>query len=475
MNRAARIFTEWLIRRYPDSTRPILILAGTGNNGGDGVVAARLLDMAQYAAKLVVCDFGTRHSADFDQQLAALSDFSPVKPLVIRQAAEIESILTDHVEQEGVIVDALFGSGLNRPLTGDWSVLIDKINESGCDIISIDVPSGLLCDEHTPGEAVVQATTTFSFQTPKRAFFFPENAGRVGELAWADIGLLPEFEAETATPFGFFTWAEAVKQIKPRAKFSHKGSYGHTLIIAGSYGKMGAAVLAARACLRAGAGLLTVHAPLCGNLVLQTTVPEAMFSADQRARCWTNVPDLAGYAAIGVGPGIGRDPQTAVALLDLIQRTPAPLVLDADALNLLSENPEWLNYLPEKTILTPHPKEFERLFGKSANDFERNGLQRAMSQKHGVIIVLKGAHTAVSLPDGTCCFNETGNPGMATGGSGDVLTGVITGLLAQGYAPEMAARLGVSIHGRAGDRAVGETGRQALMAGDLVEFLGREF
>jgi NAD(P)H-hydrate epimerase len=266
---------------------------------------------------------------------------------------------------------------------------------------------------------------------------------------------------------------EATTLHRPRQKFSHKGTFGHALLVAGSFGKMGAAVLSAKACLRSGVGLLTVHAPRSGNLVLQTSVPEAMSSADHRARLWAEVPEMQGYSSIGVGPGIGKAPETARALQGLLQAYNKPMVLDADALNLLSENPGWWDFLPKNSILTPHPKEFERLFGKTENDFQRNDLHRTKAQEHSVFIVLKGANTAIACPDGECWFNSTGNPGMATGGAGDVLTGILTGLLAQGYPPKSAALLGVYLHGLAGDLAASALSQEALTAGDLVEFLGK--
>ncbi len=272
--------------------------------------------------------------------------------------------------------------------------------------------------------------------------------------------------------FHYLTKKEAIALYRPRPKFSHKGTFGHALLIAGSFGKMGAAVLAAKSCLRSGVGLLTVHAPRCGNLVLQTSVPEAMSSPDHRAQFWAEVPDFQGYIEHWSRPRNRQSPGNDRGLGRLLQVCDQPMVLDADALNLLSENPAWWDFLPKNSILTPHPKEFERLFGKSENDFQRNDLQRVKSQEHGVFIVLKGAHTAIACPDGECWFNSTGNQGMATGGSGDVLTGILTGLLAQGYSPKSAALLGVYLHGLAGDLAAKEGSQEALTAGDLVEYLG---
>lgn len=471
MNRASQVFTDWLVGLYPDTRRQVAVFAGTGNNGGDGMVVARMLHWLNYEVKVFVCDLSGKRSPDFEAQLPAMPD-----DIDIRYIQNPDNLTDINLPRNVLIIDALFGSGLTRPLEGDWLRVVSFLNEMPGEIVSIDLPSGLFADRATPGHGVVRATRTFSFESPKLAFFFPENAGRVGEWAFGSIGLHLDYYNKAGTPFHYLSGYQAGLLLRPRPKFSHKGTFGHALVIAGSYGKMGAAVLAARACLRAGAGLLTVHAPRCGFLVLQTSVPEAMFSADHRAIMWTEAPDLQPYSAVGVGCGIGRAPETANALKNLLlsmEKTSRGLVLDADALNILAENPDWWRRVPRNTIITPHPKEFERLFGPSANDFERNDLQRTKAQEHGVFIVLKGAHTAIACPDGACWFNSTGNPGMATGGTGDVLTGVLTGLLAQGYSARNAALLGVFLHGLAGDLAAEKTGLAGLMAGDVAGFLGK--
>lgn len=479
MNRAAKAFVEWFVSVFRDPHRPVTIFAGTGNNGGDGVAAARLLHWQMYDVKLVVFDYNDKHSADFIAQISALP--GDLQPRFLNSPDELNSL---DIPENAVLVDALFGSGLSRPLGGIWAQTIDFIHAlPHTSVVAIDLPSGLFADRHTPGHTVVHATHTFTFETPKPAFFFPENSEALGRWAYGSIGLHPDFYAATETPFYYLTREDATALLRPRGKFSHKGTFGHALLVAGSYGKMGAAVLAARGCLRAGAGLLTVHAPACGNIVLQTAVPEAMFSADRRAKFWSEAPDLDAFSAVGVGCGIGQNAATVAALEQLLSAayhahasrewSSWGLVLDADALNLLAQNPGWWKLIPPETILTPHPKEFERLFGQTADDFERNELQRSKAQEHGVFIVLKGAHTAIACPDGSCWFNSSGNPGMATGGSGDVLTGILTGLLAQGYAPGDAALLGVYLHGLAGDLAAAEMGQPGLSAGDLSTFLGK--
>ncbi len=468
MNRAALTFTDWFLLTYPDHQCPIVIFCGTGNNGGDGVAVARLLHWLGYNTKIVVCDLAAKQSADFQVQIDALPQHGNVPLEWIRSAAAFPEVSGD-----SILIDALFGSGLDRVLAGEWAKVVDHLNQLPNEVVSIDMPSGLFADTHTPGNTVVKANRSFCFERPKLAFFFPENAERVGDWAFGSIGLDPAYVQKTETPFYYLTKKEAKSLLQPRPKFSHKGTFGHALLITGSFGKMGAAVLAAKACLRAGVGLLTVHAPRSGNFILQTTVAEAMVSADHRARYWAELPDLEVYSSIGVGPGIGKNPETITVLEQLIEQCKKPLVLDADALNILAENPAWWAILPQNTIITPHPKEFERLFGQSENEFMRNALQRQKAVELGIVIVLKGANTSIACPDGECWFNSTGNPGMATGGTGDVLTGIITGLLAQGYVAKSSAMLGVYLHGLAGDLAALEWGQEALTAGDVVEYMGK--
>ncbi|MBK6932858.1 MAG: NAD(P)H-hydrate dehydratase [Saprospirales bacterium] len=468
MDRAARVFTRWFTACYPDAEQPVWVFAGTGNNGGDGLAVAGLLHRQFYPVKVFICAYGGKHSADFDAQLAGLPPHDAVSVHWLKAGAA----LPPAPPSGAILIDAMFGTGLTRPLEEPWASLIDWMNGLPNDRVAIDLPSGLLAGANTPGPCI-RATRTFSFETPKRAFFFSENAERVGEWTAGSIGLHPDYALRTYTPFHYITADVVQTLVRPRKRFSHKGVFGHALLINGSMGKVGASVLSAIACLRAGVGLLTVHTPRCGYPVLQAQAPEAMCSVDKSEEIWTELPDLARYSAIGAGCGIGQDRHTAQALKCLIQQARAPLVLDADALNILALHPKWFGFLPKGAILTPHPKEFERLFGKTADSFARNALQCAKAQEYGVYIVLKGACTAVACPDGACWFNSTGNPGMATGGSGDVLTGLLTGLLAQGYPPEEAAVLGVWLHGLAGDLAAVELSQPGMTAGDIIRYLGK--
>jgi len=468
MERACSVFFDWFLTVYPpEPERAVVIFAGTGNNGGDGVTLARRCSLLYESVELVILQYTDKNSPDFEAQLHALSSYSTVRQHRLMVADPLPK-----VPPQAIIMDALMGSGLSRPLTGAWEKAVHYLNELPNDIVAVDVPSGLFCDKATVGPCV-KATRTFSFECPKLSFFFPENAENVGKWTVGSIGLHPDFETTTTTPFNYLDKKAIWSFIRLRAKYAHKGTFGHALILAGSYGKTGAAILAARAALRSGVGLLTVHAPRCSMPPLQTAVPEAMFEADSHENAWNEVPkDLQRYTAIGVGCGIGTAPDTASALANLLDQARKPIVLDADALNLLAQHPEWWPMVPPDSILTPHLKEFERLFGVSGNDFDRNNLQRRMATEKKVIIVLKGAHTAIALPDDNCWFNSTGNPGMATGGSGDVLTGILTGLLAQGYAPRSAALLGVFLHGLAGDLAAAQYSQPGMIAGDITAHIG---
>ncbi len=469
MERAALAFVNWFTTKFPDTDRPVCIVAGPGNNGGDGLAVARMLHQRFYTVHLYRCHIGASVSEDFQANWERLPEWDPISVTALREGGPLPEF-----PPAAVLIDAIFGSGLNRPLSGYWGALIHHINAAPLTRVAIDVPSGLFTDAPSQG-ACVEAHFTFSFELPKLAFFFAENQHRVGEWATGSIGLDKSFIGQSETPYFYLDRAMIKPMLRSRSRHDHKGTFGHALLLVGSYGKAGAAILAAQACLRSGAGLVTAHVPHSAYWAMQTAVPEAMVSGDPGAHFLTKLPDLNPYSALGAGCGWGQEPATAQVLRKLIESSKKPLVLDADALNLLAKDQELLYRLPEGCILTPHPKEFERLFGTAANGFERNDLQRRMAEKLNAVIVLKGAHTCIACPDGACYFNSTGNPGMATGGSGDVLTGIITGLLAQGYAPVEAALLGVYLHGLAGDLAANEMGFEALVAGDLARYLGKAF
>lgn len=471
MERAAKQLVNW-ISKHIQTSRMVHIFCGLGNNGGDGLAVGRLLAEQGYRVHLYPVRTTDHTSADFQHNLDRLPSDTNTKVVDIESEANFPLL-----QEEDVIIDALFGSGLTRTVSGLAAKLISYINSSIAVTISIDIPSGLFADQPSSAKnaAIIKADYTLSLQFPKLAFMFPENDVYVGQWEVLDIGLHADYINKANTKDFYMCAADIAPMLSPRKKFSHKGSYGHALLIAGGYGKMGAAVLASRACLRTGVGLLHTHIPNSGIQLMQTSSPETMLSLDRYENYFSEVPGLSPYTAVGVGPGIGMEHQSQMALKLLIQECSIPMVFDADALNILAENKTWLAFLPPNSILTPHPKEFERLAGSWSNDFERLQLQRNMAVKHGLYVVLKGAHTSICFPDGRCFFNSTGNPGMATAGSGDVLTGMITALLAQAYSPGRAAVLGVFIHGLAGDLAIKKTGMQALIASDIIDHIGAAF
>ena len=465
MERASLAFVRWFCDQFVN-TRPVSIFCGMGNNGGDGLAIARILSQKLYNITVYVVKHTENPSDDFNANLNRLTNH--LTSFVILAKEDIPKISPDTI-----LIDALLGSGLSRPATGILAEVIQVLNEIPNKIISVDIASGLYIDKQNEKEdIIIKPHCSVSFQLPKLAFMMPQNAGFTGNWQIVDIGLRQDFIKNSSTPYFYTNKYEAESKIIPRQKFSNKGTFGHALILAGSYGKMGAAVLSARACLRSGVGLLSLHIPECGYEIAQISVPEAMTTVDPNQKYLTELPKIDSYSAIGIGPGIGQETATLEMLKVLLKTIKAPLVIDADALNILSGNPELLRKLPKNTILTPHPKEFQRLAGKTENEYDRLELAREFAQKYEMIICLKGAHTAVILSNGEVHFNSTGNAGMATGGTGDVLTGIITSLLAQGYTPQDAAILGVYEHGLAGDKGATLKGQSALIASDLVDNLG---
>jgi ADP-dependent NAD(P)H-hydrate dehydratase / NAD(P)H-hydrate epimerase len=468
MERAALAFTNWFTEKF-DAEQNVHIFCGTGNNGGDGLAVARLLHQRFFNVKVYICLLSKNETSDFQKNLELL----PQRAEILRGVLN-EKDTFPHLPMDTIIIDALLGSGLSRPIDSYWADFIRFLNNSDKTIISIDTPSGLFSDKHTEGVAI-RANHVVSFETPKLAFLLPENQWFVQDFTYLPIGLHPDFLKTVKTQNIFLTKDYVKNLLKKRGKYDHKGTFGHALLVAGSFGMAGAAVLAAKACMRSGVGLLTVHSPQCNRIVLQTTVPEAMVRADADEYVLSQNTDTENYDAVGIGCGIGKAGRTASALKNYLMLTRKPMVLDADALNLIADNPEMWEYVPKDSILTPHPKEFERLFGKSDNDFDRLERLRERAKTMKINILLKGAHTIVANTEGVCFFNSTGNMGMATAGSGDVLTGIITGLLAQGYAPDKAAIVGVYLHGSAGDLAAKKLGQEAMLAGDIVACLGEAF
>jgi len=469
MERAARVFTDWFTKVFPNTEEKVIVFCGPGNNGGDGLAIARLLHGLFYNVEVMICEIEKSKSADFEANQKKLTVLKAVNIASLKEKDQFPTITS-----ETIIVDAIFGSGLSRPIDGYWKELIQQLNSLPNRRVAVDIPSGVFADRSNV-DCQFNADYTLSFELPKRAFMYPENEKAIGDWSVQSIDLAPAFLDRVETAFYYIDQKLAAQSFKQRNKFAHKGTFGHSLIMAGSMGKIGAAVLATKACLRSGSGLVSAHVPKCGYEIMQSTVPEAMVVIDPHEKILTELIDLSPYQAIGIGCGIGTETMTAETLEFMLKRIKIPLVLDADALNIIAKQQKMLKHIPKESILTPHVKEFERLFGESENDFERTQLQMKMALELGVYIILKGAHTTIATPEAKCYFNSTGNPGMATGGSGDVLTGLLTGLLAQGYFSEDAAIFGVYLHGLAGDLAVADVGEMALTAGDLLDYFGKGF
>jgi len=472
MERAAQKIYMEVLRRV-ESNKQILIFAGPGNNGGDALALARMLLQSTFSVQVVLLHTG-KLSADSETNRQRLLDRFPT--VVIEQTDRFD---TPTITANTVIIDGLFGSGLTRPLTGIFADAVHWINESGCSVISIDIPSGLQGDipltSKGEQDIIIKANYTFSLQFPKLAFLLPENENFVGEWKVLDIGTHPQAIAETASAFYYLDKSDIRSILKPRQKFSHKGTFGHALIVAGSHGMAGALVLASTAALRSGAGLISIHGPGCNRTIVQTAIPEVIFHSDENTDIITQLPATEKYSAIAIGPGIGTGMETCIMLEQFLRQQETPCILDADALNIISQQPYLLELIPQNSILTPHPKEFERIFGKCSNSFERMQKAGEAARQFSIYIILKGAYTVIATPDGKLFFNSTGNSGMATAGSGDVLTGILAGLLAQGYSPEETAKVGVFIHGMAGDLAAKTESEESLIASDIIHHLGATF
>ena len=473
MERAAKTVYDFIINHYPDF-KTILLFCGQGNNGGDGLALARML--ANYcpgaAIEVFILELTNKFTLSAQLNYNRLCENTSIKPIIIRNASDFPMI-----PSFSLVVDALFGSGLNRPLIGLPRSLVQYINQHAKQVLSIDIPSGLMGEDNALNDynSIIVANKTITFQFPKIAFLLAENEKYVGDYSVVDIGLHQQAIIETKSNYFLQTDFDVTQLLKKRSRFSHKGTFGHALLIAGSYGKMGAAVLASKSCLRSGVGLLTVHVPNTGYQIIQNALPEAMTSIDESDLMFTSINQLDAYSAIGIGPGLGVKVNTIKAVKLLIEQVKTPMVIDADALNILAQNPEWIKLLPVNTVITPHPKEFDRLAGISTTAYERLTKAIQFAEKHNLIVVLKGANTQIVNSDGTVWFNSTGNPGMATAGSGGALTGIILALLAAGYQSLDAARLGVYVHGLSGDIAAARRGYEALIASDIIENIGEGF
>ena len=467
MERAAIALTNAIVRRW-DKSFKMVVFAGPGNNGGDALAVARMLSQRGYHVEVFLFNTKGKLSEECQTNLERLKMCGSVYFTEISTQFDPPELTESHV-----VIDGLFGSGLNKPLSGGFAAVVKYINASKAQVAAIDIPSGLMGEDNTYNirQNIVHADVTLSIQLPKLSFLFPENEEVVGEWELLDIGLKQSYIDATVTPFSILGEEVIRPIVKPRKRFAHKGSFGHGLLIAGSYGMAGASILSAKACLRSGIGLLTVHTPIHNHDILQISVPEAIVQTDIHERYFAQPTDLSRYKAIAIGPGLGQEEDTALAMMEQIQGSNLPIILDADAINILSTHRNWLSRLPKRCILTPHLGELERLIGKCMDTYERLTKVKELAAYLQSYIIVKGAWTTIVTPEGEYFFNPTGNPGMATGGSGDVLTGILLALVAQGYSREEACKLGVYIHGLAGDIAAEEMTETGMISSDIINAL----
>lgn len=473
MERAAKTITRAIMDEWTDRT-PMVIFAGPGNNGGDSLAVARLLAEENYKVSVYLFNIHNKLSDDCAANKQRLIDSKRVGHFTEVTLNFDPPELTEDM----VVIDGLFGSGLNKPLIGGFASLVKYINQCPAKVVSIDIPSGLMCEDNTYNihSNIIRADLTLTLQQKKLSMMMADCQKYIGRLRVLDIRLSKEYIDKTEANCRILEEQDVRRLLMPRDDFAHKGTMGNALIIAGSYGMAGAAVLATRACLRSGVGKVTVHTPRRNYLVMQTAVPEAVMQMDHEETYFSESVDSTDFDALGIGPGLGLVENTAIALIGQIRRTSCPIVADADALNILANHQAWMQQLPSGIIMTPHPKEFDRMAGSTSNnDYERLIRAQQMAEHIKGYIILKGHHSALCMPDGHIVFNATGNSGMATAGSGDVLTGILTALLARGYDKGTACQLGMYLHGLAGDLAAKEVGKESLVASDIIQFLPKAF
>ena len=472
MERAAKALTQAITEMYSVTT-PVVVFAGPGNNGGDALAVARLMADKNYQVSVYLFNISGSLSPDCAANKQRLQENKRIRQFI----EVIEEFNPPVLEANMLVIDGLFGSGLNKPLAGGFASLVKYINSSPAQVVAIDIPSGLMTEDNTYNVRanIIRAYHTLTLQQVKLSFLFPENQQFVGNLRVLDIRLSKEGMKKLDSQYTMVEENDVRQLMLPRSPYAHKGQMGNALLIAGSYGMAGAAILAARACMRAGVGKVTVNSPKRNLPLLQVAVPEAIVQNSLEETYFAEAVDTEDFNALGIGPGLGQSEQTAIAMITQLRRTQCPIVVDADALNILANHRAWLQQLPQDIIMTPHPKELDRLEGHSADSYERLTKASNLAERLKGYIVLKGHHTAICCPGGHILFNSTGNAGMATAGSGDVLTGIITGLLARGYKPQDACVVGVYLHGLAGDIAAHDLGEESLTASDIINCLPRAF
>lgn len=473
MERAAKALTRAIEQEWSNRT-PVVVFAGPGNNGGDALAVARLLSEDGYGVSVFLFNVHNKLSADCATNKKRLIEGKRVK-----QFTEVTvNFDPPQLEAGMLVVDGLFGSGLNKPLAGGFAAMVKYINQSAAKIVSIDLPSGLMSEDNSYNISanIIRADLTLTLQQKKLSMMMADNQQYLGRIKVLDIRLSPEFIQRTESRCSILEEKDIRQLLKPRGDFAHKGSMGTALLIAGSYGMSGASVLATRACLRTGVGKVITHTPKRNYEIMQISVPEAVLQMDTEETIFSEPVDTEDYHAMGIGPGLGTSEATAIALIAQLRRCTCPVVVDADALNILASHRAWMQQLPKNLIFTPHPRELDRLAGiTSSNCTERLFKACELADRLHGYILLKGHFSALCHPDGKVEFCSTGNSGMATAGSGDVLTGIITALLARGYKQADAARIGMYLHGLAGDLAVKDLGKESLIASDLIDYLPKAF
>ena len=473
MERAAKALTRSIEEEWSNRT-PFVVFAGPGNNGGDALAVARLMAEDGYPVSVYLFNVHNKLSADCATNKKRLEESKR-----LRKFTEVTvNFDPPQLTEDMVVIDGLFGSGLNKPLAGGFSAMVKYINQSPAKVVSIDIPSGLMCEDNTYNihANIIRADLTLTLQQKKLSMLLADNQQFLGILKVLDIRLSQEYMRQTDSKYSLLEENDIRQLMRSRDDFAHKGSMGHALLIAGCYGMSGAAILATKSCLRTGAGKVTTHTPKRNYDIMQISVPEAILQMDSEETIFNEPVETESYDAMGIGPGLGTNENTAIALIAQIRRTTCPMVLDADALNILSSHRAWMQQLPKGIIMTPHPKELDRLAGNtSANGYERLAKASELAERLQAYIILKGHYSALCLPDGHIEFNSTGNSGMATAGSGDVLTGIITGLLARKYKPVDACSIGMYLHGLAGDLASKEVGKESLIASDIIKYLPKAF
>ena len=473
MERAARVLTEAIASEY-GTAMPVVVFAGPGNNGGDALAVARMLANQGYNVSVYLFNISGKLSDDCAANRQRVHDCKRIKGFM-----EVTTKFDPpELSADTLVVDGLFGSGINKPLAGGFAALVKYINQCPAKVVSIDMPSGLMTEDNSYNVRanIIKADLTLTLHGKKLSMFLPDCQEFLGEIQVLDIRLSREYVNKTEAAYTLLEESDIRSRLLHRDDFAHKGSMGNALLIAGSYGMSGAAILASRACLRSGAGKVTVHTPRKNYGIMQVSVPEAVLHMDHEETYFSESVDSDDFDALGIGPGLGQQENTAIAFITQLKRAQCPVVVDADGLNILANHRAWITQLPKGIILTPHPKEFDRLSSSPSNgSYERLHRAQEMAQSLHAYIILKGHYSALCMPNGHVVFNPTGNSGMATAGSGDVLTGIITALLARGYRRADACVVGMYIHGLAGDLAAKDLGKESLVAGDIVRYLPKAF